>query len=80
MNIQLIQGSFPAADAMELIAQMIQIKIRYHEGKISSQSNEEDIKAREAKIKHLQNELHDLRKAFNSTGTNVQVDGVIKIE
>ena len=44
MNIQLIKGEFSSNDAIELIAQMIHIKIKYHENKINNLSNEEDLK------------------------------------
>lgn len=80
MDIQLIEGAFNANDAIELIAQMINIKIKYHEDKINSQSNEEDIKTREAKIKQLQKELFELRKTINSKINRVKVEAIIKIE
>ena len=54
MHIQLIQGEFSSNDAIELIAQLVHLKIKYHENKINSQINKEDIKTREAKIKQLQ--------------------------
>lgn len=78
MMIQLIQGEFSANDALELISQMIQIKIKYHENKISSQSNEEDIKTREVKIKRLQKELFELRRNVKSNN-NVKVEAIINI-
>ena len=66
MIIHLIQGEFNFNDAMELITQMVHIKIKYYENKINSHINEEDIKIKEAKIKLLQKELFELRKTFNS--------------
>lgn len=51
MNIQLIQGEFSVNEALELITQMIHIKIKYHENKIAQHSSEEDIKSRETKSK-----------------------------
>ncbi|MDZ4149379.1 MAG: hypothetical protein U0945_14875 [Flavobacterium sp.] len=80
MNIQLIQGVFSSNEAIELIAQMIHVKIKYHENKINSQSNEEDIKSREEKIKRLQKELFELRKTIHSKTNNVKVEAIIKIE
>ena len=77
MEIQLIKGEFNSQDAVELIAQMIHIKIKYHERKINSHSNEEDIKTREAKIKQLQKDLFDLRKKINLKENDLEV--VIKI-
>ena len=62
MNIQLIQGEFSTKEALELITQMIHVKIKYHENKIANNSNEEDTKYRESKIKRLQKELSDSKE------------------
>jgi len=59
---------------------MVHIKIKYHENKITSNSNEEDIKIMESKIKHLQKELFELRKTINSKNNTVKVEAIIKIE
>lgn len=80
MNVQLIQGEFNTNDALELITQMVQIKIKYHENKINSQSSEEDIKTRETKIKRLQKELYELRESINSKNKRVKVEAQIHIE
>ncbi len=80
MNIQLIKGEFSSNDAIELIAQMIHIKIKYHENKINNLSNEEDLKTRETKIKQLQKELYELRKMINSKTDSVNVEAIIKVE
>lgn len=60
-NIQLFDGSFEQHEALDLLTQMVHVKIRYHENKISSLSNEEDIKMRENRIKLLQRELFEVR-------------------
>lgn len=80
MNIQLIQGAFNSIDAMELITQMVHVKIKYHENKINSNSNEEDIKTREVKIKRLQKELFELRETIYSKTHMLNVEAIIKIE
>lgn len=80
MNIQLIQGQFDPNEAIALIAQMVHVKIKYHENKINSNSNEEDIKIREAKIKQLQKELFELRKSINSKTDSVKLEAIIKID
>ncbi len=80
MDIQLIQGEFSSKDAIELIAQMLQIKIKYHENKIRQDSNEEDVKNRESKIKQLQNELLELRESIGSNSDNIKIEAIIKIE
>jgi hypothetical protein len=80
MEIQLIKGEFNSIDAIELIAQMIHIKIKYHENKINRHSNEENIKTREIKIKELQKELIELRKIINSKTDSVKVEATIKVD
>ncbi|MDI1235079.1 MAG: hypothetical protein PSX81_12410 [bacterium] len=79
MYIQLIEGEFKSNDALDLITQMIQVKIKFHENKISKSEIEEDIKAREAKIKRLQKDLFELRNDIGSNLNAVKLDGVIKI-
>lgn len=80
MNIQLIQGEFSSIEAFELITQMIHIKIKYHENKIAKNSNEEDIKYRESKIKRLQKELFELKNNYLKNGENMKLDAIIKVE
>lgn len=80
MNIQLIQGAFSSKDALDLITQMIHIKVKYHENKINNSSNEEDIKFREMKIKRLQKELFDCRKKIDANNSNVKLDATIQID
>ncbi len=80
MNLQLIQGEFSTKDTLELITQMIQVKIKYHENKISHQNNEEDIKTREFKIKSLQKELNELKDFILLKNDNIKISAIIKIE
>ena len=79
MNIQLIQGNFTAKDALEIITQMIHIKIKFHETKISHNSNEEDIKNREAKIKRLQKDLYDIRNFIGKCGGKINIQSEIHL-
>ena len=79
MNLQLIQGNFDAKDALEIITQMVSIKIRFHENKITNSENEEDIKYRESKIKKLQNDLYGMRNFLLSNGNNINIEGEINL-
>lgn len=79
MSMQLIRGEFKAADALDLITQMIHVKIRFHEEHIRQDSSEEDIKYRESRIKQLQKELYELRQRLDRQPTAVKLDGVIKV-
>lgn len=79
MNIQLIKGSFTANEALEIISQMIQVKIRFHENKIGTIKNEEDIKNRESKIKQLQHDLARIRQYIESHGNRIAVQSEISL-
>ena len=74
MNILLIEGQFNKKEALELITQMIHIKIKFHENKINNNSNEEDVKYRETKIKNLQKELFELKYYLDNNGNSVQLE------
>lgn len=80
MKIQLIQGQFNAKEAIDLITQMIHVKVKYHENKINNSSNEEDIKFRETKIKRLQKELFEFRNNMDAKSLNVKLNATIEIE
>ena len=79
MNIQLIKGQFDPDDAIGIITQMIHVKIKYHESKINRDSSEEDIKFRENKIKRLQKDLFDIKRAIDSNGIQVAIESTIEI-
>ena len=79
MNLQLISGQFPQQDALDIITQMVSVKIRYHEKKIVGNSNEEDIKNREAKIKRLQKELYEIRKKMLLTPGTLSMDASVNL-
>lgn len=79
MHIPIIQGDFSTDDAVDLISQMIQLKIKFHENKIAKHGSEEDIKYRESKIKRLQKELYDLRNHMKGRNGKINVDAIIHI-
>ncbi|MEM0542368.1 hypothetical protein WFZ85_07045 [Flavobacterium sp. j3] len=61
MNVQLVSGEFSKIETLNMVTQMFEMRIKFHEDKIKSLHNEEDIKMREKKIKFLQNELAQAR-------------------
>lgn len=71
MNIAFIEGDFSPADAEELISQMILIKIKYHENKIGTSDQLEDVKMREKKIIKLQNSLAEARTLIRSKADKI---------
>ena len=79
MNIQLIEGQFSTKDALEIITQMMHVKIKYHEKKIQHSANEEDIKMRETKIKRLQKELFEAKNYLEKAG-NINIQSQINLK
>lgn len=80
MTIQLIQGQFLDKDALDIITQMIHVKIKFHEGKINSDSNEEDIKMREKRIKQLQKDLYEFRQFVEHGKSPLYINSTINFE
>lgn len=79
MNIQLIQGQFNAKDAIDILTQMIHVKVKYHENKISSTASEEDIKFCETKIKRLQKDLFEIKNYITQNGATINIQSEIDI-
>lgn len=77
--MQLIKGKFKSQDALTIITQLVDIKIRFHEEKINSSANEEDIKMRESRIKELQKYLKETRDHLIDNPGEVNMDGFIDI-
>ncbi len=80
MKMTLIHGEFSANDALNLITEMIHVKIRFHENKITQAINEEDLKYRENKIKRLQKELFDLREYTQLKSGTIKLEASIQID
>lgn len=79
MTLKLIDGQFSKREALDIITQLIHVKIKYHENKISHAEGEEQIKSRETRIKDLQRELFDVRQAIEAgpDGVNLHADIVL---
>lgn len=71
MNISLINGSFDKQEAYDILSQMIHVKIKYHELKITNSHNVEDIKMREKRIKELQKSLQEIRQFIQSQAQKI---------
>lgn len=79
MNITLVKGEFTAIEAINLLTEMVAVKIRFHETKIEKSYNEEDIKMREQRIKQLQMDLAITRQNILTAGNSCNLDGVLKV-
>ena len=80
MNIKLIEGSYSSKDALELLTEIIHVKIRFQENKISGQCSEENIKSRENRIKYLQKSLFDAREFVERKGSNISLKFIIEVD
>ena len=79
MSLQLLKGKFSCIDAIDLIAQLAHVKIKYHENKIKDTENIEDIKMRESRIKQIQKDLFEVRKHIEASPKGVSLESLIKI-
>ncbi|MDX2191106.1 MAG: hypothetical protein SFY32_14690 [Bacteroidota bacterium] len=79
-NLLLINGSFDPKDAIEIITSMIHVKIKFHENKINGESNEEEIKMRETRIKQLQKDLYEFRNFVDTKKNRVQMFANVAIQ
>ena len=80
MNVQLINGQCTTQEAIDLITELVQVKIKFLEKKISNLQNEEDIKTKETKIVALQNNLSAIRQQITLSKFDVTVSGLIEIK
>ena len=80
MQLQLIQGQFTAQDAQNIVADMIRVKIRYHEAKIEAGAMEEDIHMRERRISELQDALHQLRQTLPQGNAVIQMEATVTLQ
>ncbi len=78
MELSLIKGQFTAEDSLELLNQLVQVKIRFHENQIKAGAEEEDVRMRESRISELQRELADIRKKIMSGDSRVEMNAVVE--
>jgi len=62
MQFRLLDGRFDARDALHILTALVEVKIRFHEGKVTQTSSEEEITMREQRIRQLQQDLRDARR------------------
>lgn len=79
MTVQLVTGEFSKTETIDMITQMFEMRIKFHEDKIMSSHNEEDVKMREKKIKFLQGELAQARNYLVNKGEPIAVSCTITL-
>ena len=80
MNIKLIEGNYDSKEALALLTEIIHVKIRFQENKISGQCSEENIKFRENRIKQLQKSLFDAREFVEHKGDTISLKSFIEVD
>ncbi|HVW12370.1 MAG TPA: hypothetical protein VHB54_01020 [Mucilaginibacter sp.] len=80
MNLNLIQGSYTTQEAIDLLHSLVNVKIKFHENKISHSSSEEDIKMREERIKALQHDLAAVRYKIRNGQDKIEIKSTIDIK
>ncbi|TDB68112.1 hypothetical protein [Arundinibacter roseus] len=79
MKIHLIDGHFESRETIELLTQLVHVKIKFQESKITAASVEEDIKMREKRIKELQKELFEVRQFVAQNHAEIALTGTIEL-
>jgi hypothetical protein len=79
MELQLINGTFSSTESIEILSQLFQVKIKFHEDKIRTSQNEEDVKMRERKIIALQKGLADSREYILKNANNITINSTINL-
>lgn len=74
MKLQLVHGQFSSGEAIDLLTQLVQVKIKFQESKINESHQEEDIKMRENRIKQLQRQLQESRTYIEEQGENISIE------
>ena len=71
MHMQILEGQYATADALDMLSQIFQWKIRYHEACIDANTSEEDIAMRERQISRLQHEWQQLRQTLRGNSSDM---------
>jgi hypothetical protein len=79
MELQIINGTFSSTESIEILSQLFQVKIKFHEDKIRTSQNEEDVKMRERKIIALQKGLADSREYILKNANNITINSTINL-
>lgn len=79
MELQLIQGQFSPQEALSLLREMVDVKIKFHERKIATAASEEDIKFREKRIKDLQAEWQQIQTQLQQNERSISLKAAVHV-
>jgi hypothetical protein len=79
MKFQLIDGLYNTREALELLGDLVRVKMAYLENRIHASLSEEDIKLVENRIKQLQREWSELQHQVRSSGESCKLESSVEI-
>lgn len=80
MELKLIHGEYTPNEALTLVTNLVEVKVKFLENQINQQTDEADIKVRETKIKRLQAELHEYRSFVMGSSKAVNVEAIVSLK
>jgi len=79
MQLNLLNGTFDQREVLDIIAQLMQVQIKFQENKINHSLNEEDIKLLENRIKKLHREWAEMRELIRRNGNSCKFESVLEV-
>ena len=79
IKVNLVNGVFYTGDAASIIRGMIEVKLKFHEDKISRLSNMEEIKMREQRIKELQRMQSKIQEWLKAHGEQASLELTLSV-
>jgi autonomous glycyl radical cofactor GrcA len=79
IKVNLANGVFYSGDAASIIRGMIEVKVKFHEDKISRLSNMEEIEMREQRIKELQRMQSKIQEWLKAHGEQANLELTLSV-
>jgi hypothetical protein len=79
IKVNLANGVFYSGDAASIIRGMIEVKVKFHEDKISRLSNIEEIEMREQRIKELQRMQSKIQEWLKARGEQANLELTLSV-
>lgn len=79
IRVNLANGVFYSGDAASIIRGMIEVKVKFHEDKISRLSNMEEIKMREQRINELQRMQSKIQEWLKAHGEQANLELTLSV-
>lgn len=75
MKIKLVEGQFTDIESIDIITRLIQVEIKFHEGKIEMRSSKNERWRREEYINKSQKNLHDIKQRVGTGMFSIKLEG-----